>query len=731
MERDSRKRAEALLAQMTATEKVGQLNQHLYGFRIYHVEDGKIIFTQELKDEVKKWGGIGTIYGLYRADPWSEKNYETGLAGGLSMQAYNQLQKYVIEHSRLGIPFLLSSECPHGHQALDGYLLPVNLAVGASFDPALYERAGQVCGRQLKQMGVDFALVSTLDILRDPRWGRSEECYGEDPYLSAELARAIVTGIQKEGVAVVAKHFCAQGETTGGVNASAARIGERELWEIHLQAAKACCEAGVKGIMAAYNEIDGKFCHANRHLLQDILREQLGFDGVVMADGIAIDQLDIMTGDNIRSAALALKAGVDISLWDEGYTKLEEALKQGFITEKELDQAVLRVLTLKFEQGLMDKPYIDENGNRTASYSENGAVSFPTEAYQESEKLARESVVLLKNENVLPIGRAEKIALIGPNADDIYRQIGDYSPPMDRAGYETLKSGMEKEFGADRVRCYNGHEVGTAVSLAENEDIIVLALGGSSSRFKGALFDENGAAKVQGVLEMDCGEGMDTARLQLPGNQNELFTAVCALKKPVISVVIAGRPYAIPEIAQDSDALLYAFYPGPMGGKAIAELLSGKYAPSGRLPVSLPRNCGQLPVYYNHTVSYPAMHYCDMEHGVLYTFGEGMGYSHMEYVDICLKKQQDVWIISGIVKNKGNIDDTAVLQCYRKVLSGELVPRERELVAFSRIKVEKGGQKAFEIVMDADKFRYFNESGAKIYKSKILLMDSGKIIFEE
>ena len=146
---------------------------------------------------------------------------------------------------------------------------------------------------------------------------------------------------------------------------------------------------------------------------------------------------------------------MDISLWDEGYTKLEEALKQGFITEKELDQAVLRVLTLKFEQGLMDKPYIDENGNRTASYSENGAVSFPTEAYQESEKLARESVVLLKNENVLPIGRAEKIALIGPNADDIYRQIGDYSPPMDRAGYETLKSGMEKEFGADRVRCYN------------------------------------------------------------------------------------------------------------------------------------------------------------------------------------------------------------------------------------------------------------------------------------
>lgn len=731
-EKESRKRAEALLAQMTVTEKVGQLNQHLYGFRIYEKRQGEVHFTQELKDEVEKFGGIGTIYGLYRADPWSERDYETGLAGELSVQTYNRLQKYVIEHSRLGIPFLLSSECPHGHQALDGYLLPVNLAVGASFDPKLYERAGQVCGRQLKHMGVNLALVSTLDILRDPRWGRSEECYGEDPYLSAEMARAIVTGIQKEDVAVVAKHFCAQGETTGGVNASAARIGERELWEIHLQAAKACCQAGVKAIMAAYNEIDGTFCHANRHLLCDILREKLGFNGVVMADGIAIDQLDIMTGDNVRSAALALKAGVDISLWDEGYTKLEEALAQGLITEEELDTAVLRVLTCKFEQGLFDQPYLDENGNRTASYSENaGVVSFTYESYQESEELARKSAVLLKNEAVLPISGKAKIALIGPNADDIYRQIGDYSPPMPSMGYETLKSGMEKEFGTDCISYCDGSVVTDAVALAQKADIVVLALGGSSSRFQGAVFDENGAAKVQGVLAMDCGEGMDAAELKLPGNQQELFSAICECGKPVVSVVIAGRPYVISEIAEKSDALLYAFYPGPMGGKAIAELLSGRYSPSGRLPVSLPRSSGQLPVYYNHTVSYPAMRYCDVEQGALYAFGEGMGYSTMEYVDIRLKKQQDVWIISGMIRNTGNMDDTAVLQCYRKVISGELVPRERELIAFLRVEVQKGSEAAFEISMDADKFQYFGDSGARIYESRLLLMDSGTVIFEE
>lgn len=732
MEKESRKRAEALLAQMTVTEKVGQLNQHLYGFRIYEKRQGEIHFTQELKDEVEKFGGIGTIYGLYRADPWSQRDYETGLVGELSVQTYNRLQKYVIEHSRLGIPFLLSSECPHGHQALDGYLLPVNLAVGASFDPALYEKAGSVCGRQLKHMGVNFALVSTLDILRDPRWGRSEECYGEDPYLSAELARAIVTGMQKEGVAVVAKHFCAQGETTGGVNASAARIGERELWEIHLQAAKACCQAGVKAVMAAYNEIDGKFCHANQHLLNDILREKLGFDGVVMADGIAIDQLDIMTGDNVRSAALALKAGVDISLWDEGYTKLEEALAQGLITEEELDTAVLRVLTCKFEQGLFDRPYIDEDGNRTASYCETaGIVSFPYETHKESEELARKSAVLLKNEAVLPITGKTKIALIGPNADDIYRQIGDYSPPMPQAGYETLKSGMEKEFGTDCISYCDGSVIADAVALAEKADIVVLALGGSSSRFQGAVFDENGAAKVQGVLAMDCGEGMDAADLELPGNQKELFAAICECGRPVISVVIAGRPYAIPEIAENSNALLYAFYPGPMGGKAIAELLSGRYSPSGRLPVSLPRSSGQIPVYYNHTVSYPAMRYCDTQQGPLYAFGEGSGYSSMEYVDIRLQKQQDVWIISGTVKNTGNMDDTAVLQCYRNVISGELVPRERELIAFLRVEVKKGSEAAFEIIMDADKFRYFSDSGARIYESRLLLMDSGTIIFEE
>lgn len=729
--KSAKKRARELLKKMSVREKVGQLNQHLYGFRIYAKRGDEIEFTEELKAEVKRFGGLGVLYGLYRADPWSKRDYSTGLPGKLSVRAYNQLQKYVMEHSRLGIPVLISSECPHGHQALDGYLLPVNLAVGATFNPCLLEQAGEVCAKQLKSMGVDLALVSALDILRDPRWGRSEECYSEDPYLASEFAGAIVKGIQKMQVGVVAKHFCAQGETTGGINASAARIGNRELREIHLPAAEACCRAGVKGIMAAYNEIDGVYCHANKILLTDILRKEFNFSGMVMADGIAIDQLDIVSGDNVKSAALALNAGVDISLWDEGFTKLEEALGKGLINEERLDEAVVRVLTYKYEQGLFDRPYINEQGERTSQYNQGGVQKFGYDRYRESERLARESSVLLKNNGILPLHKHKKtIALIGPNADDIYRQLGDYSPAVDVSSCYTLKRGMELEFGFDKVFYTKGNCLKEAIELANKCDLIVLALGGSSSRFLGAVFDENGAAKPEDKADMDCGEGIDTAGLELPGNQKELFRAVKNTGKKIITVIIAGRPYAVSEIAEASDALFYSFYPGPMGGKAIAELISGKYSPSGRLPVSLPRCAGQLPVYYNHTVSYGAMRYCDLPAGALYEFGEGMGYSKFSYEKVKVKKCENGWEMTGIACNTGNITDHTVLQCYRKVLSGELVPRRRELKAFLKLEIEPGEAKKFQFFFEHEVFTKYYTGGNPIEKCQLWLMDQGRVIFK-
>lgn len=354
-------RVNDLLSHMTLREKVGQLNQRLYGFRSYERKGDEITLTKETIEEAKYFGGLGVVYGLYRADPWSAKTEENGLTPEYAIKGYNLLQRCCLEHSRLGIPLLLSSECPHGHQALDGYLLPVNLAAGATFDPKLYKEAVSVCAHQLKQMGVNLSLVSALDVARDPRWGRTEECFGEDPYLCSCFAKAAVEGTQSEGVAMVAKHFCAQGETTGGVNASAARIGERELREIHLPAAKACCAAGVKGVMAAYNEIDGVYCHMNYHLLTEILRDEFGFDGIVMADGVALDRLQEAVGDEPHAAALALFAGVDVSLWDNVFPYLEDAVKDGLLDESLLDEAVKRVLTLKFEQGLFEHPYLPED----------------------------------------------------------------------------------------------------------------------------------------------------------------------------------------------------------------------------------------------------------------------------------------------------------------------------------------------------------------------------------
>ena len=720
-----RERAEDLLSRMTLTEKIGQLNQRLYGFSCYCRRDDGFTLTEEFKEEVKRYSGLGVLYGLYRADPWSGRNYSNGIEGKAAIRVYNQAQRYVLEHSRLGIPMLLSSECPHGHQALDGYLLPVNLAMGATFHPELVRSAYEVCGRQMSGMGVDLALISVLDVLRDPRWGRSEECYSEDPFLASKMAGAAVSGCQSSNVAVVAKHFCAQGEGTGGINASAARIGERELREIHLPPAKECVRAGVKAIMAAYNEIDGIPCHANKALLTDLLRREMGFQGIIMADGMAIDCLNIITGASEHSAALALRAGVDVSLWDTGYTRLEEAVKASLIGMEELNEAVRRVLELKFERGLFEQPYMEEPPEESESFSYSN--------YPQSLELARESVVMLENRNnILPLSpdKISSIAVIGPNADDLYNQLGDYSPPVREKSGITVLQGIKELVGDNLAIEYRrgctlsveenipdreevslergtGYDISAraeieqAAQAAGSIDLTVLVLGGSSSRFSGASFDVNGAVRTDGKVRMDCGEGVDSATLELPGYQKELAEAVFRTGKPVITVLIQGRPYAVPEIAHKSQALLCAFYPGMLGGQAIAEVLFGKTAPSGRLPVSIPYHAGQLPVYYNYKASYAAMNYYNMEKRPLYPFGYGLTYSRLLYQEAALSRtvisipelEKEEINISFHIRNEGSYDTYGVPQLYIRDLQSSTVRRIRELKAFAKIMVPAGSSR--------------------------------------
>lgn len=696
----AKERAEDLMKKMTLREKVGQLNQRLYGFSCYERQEDTFFLSEEFRQENEYWGGIGVLYGLYRADPWSKKTEESGIPQRLAAKIYNQVQKEVIEQSRFGIPALMSTECPHGHQAIDGYLLPVALSMGATFDDELVESAFGVVGKQIQSQGVDLALVSMLDVVRDARWGRSEECFSEDPYLCAKMAGAAVRGCKKKGVDVVAKHLCAQGQTTGGVNASAALIGERELREIHLPPAKAAVENGAKGFMAAYNEIDGVYCHANEQLLKDYLRGELGFDGIVMADGTAIDRLDTVTGDNTASGALALESGIDVSLWDNGFTKLEQAFESGLISEERLNEAVLRVLTLKFERGLFENPYLEEGNTEDFSY----------ENYPQSEILARESIVLLKNNQRLPLSQnKQSIAVIGPVADDIYHLLGDYTPPV--LNGITILDGFKQVFGEEKIHFAKGgsvlnsteDEIAMAIETAKNSDIVILTLGGSSSRFSGkADFDINGAVLAESKVEMDCGEGVDSASLELPGRQNELAEAVFALGKPVIVIVQGGRAYNVSALRDKADALLYAFYPGPRGGKALAELVAGKYSPSGRLPVSLPYGAGQLPCYYNAKESYAALKYYNLPQEPVYPFGYGLSYTQFEITGVKVDSKEDSVTVYFEIQNKGEVNADAVPMLFIHWKRGEVTGRIKELKAFKRIFLQAGETQAVSLTLDQE-----------------------------
>ena len=321
--RDFKSEIQELISKMTLNEKIGQLNQRLYGWQLYNKTENGYELTDIFKNEVKRWGGLGAIYGIFRADGWSQVNFENGIPKEDCKIVINMIQDYIRKNTRLKIPVLFTEECPHGHQALDGEMFPCNIGVGSTWNTDLIKSVASNISDEISRKGANLALVSTLDVLRDPRWGRAEECFSEDPFLCSKYTESIVEGYQKEnfenGVGVVLKHLCAQGAAIGGHNSGAANIGERELREVFLPPVEAGVRSGAIGVMAAYNEIDGIPCHANRKLLTNTLRDEYGFNGIVMADGCALDRLLIMTRNKEKACKLAIEAGIDLSLWDEIY----------------------------------------------------------------------------------------------------------------------------------------------------------------------------------------------------------------------------------------------------------------------------------------------------------------------------------------------------------------------------------------------------------------------------
>ena len=711
----------ALLSQMTLKEKIGQLAQKFMGFKAYtRDENGELLLTDEFKDYVKKYDGLGILYGLLRADPWSKRDYaHGGIQAHEREKAYNLVQKFIIENTRLGIPVLFEEEAPHGWQALDTVLYPVNLNIGCSFNVGSYEKEAKEIGKEAVLSGRHISLISVFDMALDPRWGRFEECFSEDPYLASKLSAAAVRGINQSGSMICCKHFAAQGGALGGHNGGITNIGERELREIHLPSAESAVKEGCDFIMVAYNEIDGVPCHLNAYLLNDILRDEFGFDGVTHSDGCALDMLmPFCRNDAALVGASALKAGVDTELWGFGFVNLEEAVAKNYVSEADIDKAVYRLLKKKFECGLMEHPYVDEGG-ASENYAKSGV------AEKVAYEIASESLVLLKNNDVLPL-KEQKVLVIGENLDNIYYMLGDYTSEQKNA--TTLRK-IFCENGATYIEGWNfidgitvsDQSLNSAVSEA---DVIIFGMGGSSARDFNSQYNSAGAIIKAKNTFMDCGEGVDLAELSLTDGQLKLLEKLSAYNKPIISLIIAGRAYNLSEVEKYSSAMLWCGYPGSQGAKAIFDTLYGTKNSFGRLSFSLPASVGQLPVWYNIKAS---SRYSDISDKALFPFGYGLSYSKFEYFDFKLSPASLEDISNGAsidvsfkVKNVSEISGKAVPQLYINRNGGTVTHRRKELRGFDKIALDPGETKEVKFKLGYDDLKEW--SVAKKYEIQQMLL---------
>ncbi|MDN4605104.1 glycoside hydrolase family 3 N-terminal domain-containing protein [Paenibacillus sp. F6_3S_P_1C] len=703
-------RVQDLLGRMTTEEKIGQLIQPM-GWKTYVKDaDGSVRVTDEFKKDIAE-GGIGSLYGALRADPWTEVTLETGLTPRQGAVATNEIQRYALENSRLGIPILFGEECSHGHMAIGATVFPVPLAVGSAWNVELYRKMCEAIAVETRSQGGAATYSPVLDVVRDPRWGRTEECFAEDPYLIGELAVEAMKGLQGDRldtnrtIVATLKHFAAYGSSEGGRNAAPVHMGLRELHEVDLLPFKKAVEAGACSVMTAYNEIDGVPCTSSSYLLNDLLREQWGFDGFVITDFGAIQML--VSGHNTaengeQAVAQSLKAGVDMEMSGYMYRKhLGQALEQGILEEQDLDTAVRRVLEMKFRLGLFEQPFVDPDFAEQVIGCE--------DHIQLARKVAQEGIILLKNEaNILPLSNTgTKLAVIGPNANHVYNQLGDYTSPQPREQIVTVMDGIRRKLGTDteqvlyapgcRIKGDSREGFAQALACAEQADIIVMVMGGSSSRDfgEGTIDLRTGASVVTDDPwnDMECGEGIDRSSLILMGVQLELVQEVHKLGKPIIVVYINGRPIAEPWIDEHAHAILEAWYPGQEGGNAIADILFGDVNPSGRLTVSIPKHVGQLPIYYNAKRT-RGKRYLETDLVPQYPFGFGLSYTEFKYENVRVVPEvigpDDEAEVQVEITNTGSVAGDEVVQLYITDVSASVTRAEISLKGFRKIRLEPG-----------------------------------------
>ncbi|UNX54914.1 glycoside hydrolase family 3 C-terminal domain-containing protein [Georgenia sp. TF02-10] len=690
---DREARVQAVLDGLDLRQRVGQLNQRLLGWRAVERRGGRWVLTDEALAEIERWSGLGAIYGLMRADAWSGRSWENGVTPDDRLEVVDLVQQAVRGANPQGLAAFVVEEAPHGHQALGGTILPQNLALAATWDPDLLEEASAAVATELAASGVDLALVSGLDVLRDGRWGRSEECFGEDPFLAATLVGAVVRGMQgadrrrlgRDGVGVVLKHLAAQGEAVGGRNGQSAIVGPRDLHEIHLAPAAAGVRAGAVGMMAAYNDIDGVPCCANPWLLQTWLRQEQGFDGIVMADGLAVDQLLPLTGSIPDAGRLALRSGVDVSLWDEGFTTLVRSAEQDEQTFRAVTEACRRVLRLKDRLGLLParssaragRERIELRGRLPQALAESADLS---------RRLAASALVLLDGH--IPteqlLAPEATVLVVGPNADDVTPFLGDYVPPLRDGEYPTVLEQLTARLPG-RVLTVAPTDPGLAQAVRA-ATVVVAVLGGTSHRSYADQFDPNGAAAA---TRASAGEGVDLADLRLPGQQDELLSVVrAAATGPVVSVVVAGRPHVLTGVLAASDATLWAGYAGPHGPRAVADALLGDVVPAGRLPVTLLRASGAGPVRHNDRWS-PDGVYRDVPSPVLLPFAHAAAGS-ARVASATLTRRDGRVTVEVLVQATGDVDGELVLPVLARRRGGPVLPRQQELLGLRRVRVPAG-----------------------------------------
>ena len=689
-----------LLERMTLDEKISQMNM----LSLSHLKlnkNGEV--SQHSLDSLFKGGSIGTLESPFIGVDEIAKRSEAA-------------DHYLRTNTRLGIPAIQIAECLHGQLAFGATIFPQTIAQGSTWNPELIEKMGAAIAKEASLSGVDQALSPIFDLARDPRYGRVEECFGEDPFHVAEMGKAFVIGMQgdpsitkkqipENKLICTAKHYVAYSTPIAGINLGPNNLGPRDLRDLHLYPfKKAIQEANIYAVMPAYNEVNGIPLHANKYLMKDILRKELGFEGYVFSDYEAIAMLNYfhkITEDKQATAISAIEAGIDLEApTDFAYSELANLVAAGKVEIALIDQAVRNILTAKFKAGLFDKPY--------KAPKKVSSLIHTTTSVNLAREIAEESIILLKNENnLLPLDLStlKSIAVIGPNADQV--QYGDYSATKDNESGVTILEGIKKLTNNKlKVNYAKGcnitgddtSAIAEAVEVAKNSDVVVLVIGGTSSTLSGIGWGND--------IPNDyptSGEGFDRASLNPPGVQSELIQAIYKTGKPIVLVMVHGRSYSIPWEKEHLPAILEAWYPGEEGGDAVAKVLFGEVNPSGKLTVSVPKSAGHVPVFYNHkpsgrgfykkpgSLEKPGRDYVFSSPDPLFPFGHGLSYTQFDYSDLQVEDAK-LYIHASIklsvkVKNVGALTGKEVVQVYINDKISSITTPVKVLKEFKKVEI--------------------------------------------